>query len=484
MRWAILLVSALTVLRLVVAAGIPLTGDEAYYWSWSRHLAFGYTDHPPLVAWLIALGTLVSGAPLGVRLPFVLCEAVAALAVGRAAWLLSGSERAGAIATIGFALIPQIKLAIGEALPDGPFMAAWALTLWAATAFERTPTRRGALLLGAAMAAAVLSRWFGWALVFGIACWSLGAHRRALWNGGMLLALALPIAAFVPVLVWNASVGWENVAFTFHDRQALDSIAVTHAGNVSSIRFLIYALAIVALTWLVALRSSPRLPLLAWTALPLPIAFIALAFVTTIESYWIIGPGTSLLAAAGIALARANPRWTYVLGIVFGAAAAYTMAAALFLVLPEPLQQRFFSGPGATLRGPLASGVYEYPALSERVRRDAAADAPTILVDQFSTAAELAYAGIDARLVGFTPQVPQWARWHRGSPVASRALVLTLAHPLRDDPALAARITAAYERCQPERTLPFAYAGVPEATFYETACAGLRPDAARVLPGL
>ena len=40
-------------LRAVVAFALPLTGDEAYYWEWSRRLAFGYVDHPPAAAWTI-----------------------------------------------------------------------------------------------------------------------------------------------------------------------------------------------------------------------------------------------------------------------------------------------------------------------------------------------------------------------------------------------------------------------------------------------
>ena len=42
-----LVVVALVVLRLVAAAWTPLTFDEAYYWIWSKNLAFGYYDHPP-----------------------------------------------------------------------------------------------------------------------------------------------------------------------------------------------------------------------------------------------------------------------------------------------------------------------------------------------------------------------------------------------------------------------------------------------------
>jgi dolichol-phosphate mannosyltransferase len=117
---------ALTVLRAYAAFNVPLTADEAYYWTWSLHPAYGYTDHPPMVAWLIGLGTTFGQGPGFVRLPFVLCEAIAAAAVGRAALLVTNSARAGAIALLLFALIPQTKLALGEALPDGAYMAAWA----------------------------------------------------------------------------------------------------------------------------------------------------------------------------------------------------------------------------------------------------------------------------------------------------------------------------------------------------------------------
>ncbi len=41
------------VLRLVYAGSVELMPEETYYWNYSRHLDFGYLDHPPMVAWLI-----------------------------------------------------------------------------------------------------------------------------------------------------------------------------------------------------------------------------------------------------------------------------------------------------------------------------------------------------------------------------------------------------------------------------------------------
>ncbi len=60
MRWLAAL-AALTLVRLVLCAILPLAPDEAYYWVWSRDLQGGYLDHPPMVALFIRAGTLLAG---------------------------------------------------------------------------------------------------------------------------------------------------------------------------------------------------------------------------------------------------------------------------------------------------------------------------------------------------------------------------------------------------------------------------------------
>src|SRR5437868_5289786 len=90
-----LTILALVALRLAAAAWTPLTFDEAYYWMWSRHLAGGYYDHPPMVAIVIRLGTLIAGdTELGVRLVSILLALPMSWAVYRATEILSGSRRA------------------------------------------------------------------------------------------------------------------------------------------------------------------------------------------------------------------------------------------------------------------------------------------------------------------------------------------------------------------------------------------------------
>src|SRR5882762_1447020 len=91
---------ALVAVRLVAAAWTPLTFDEAYYWMWSKALAGGYYDHPPMVAVVIRLGTMIAGdTPFGVRLVSILLALPMSWAIYQAAAILFGGRRVAASAT-------------------------------------------------------------------------------------------------------------------------------------------------------------------------------------------------------------------------------------------------------------------------------------------------------------------------------------------------------------------------------------------------
>src|SRR5579872_2714369 len=97
--WFVVLV--VTALRAIAAARLPLTGDEAYYWEWSRHLAAGYTDHPPAVAYAIVVFAWLGRSPFAVRIAFVLCGLFATLvAAATATRLADGDPRAGRVTAL------------------------------------------------------------------------------------------------------------------------------------------------------------------------------------------------------------------------------------------------------------------------------------------------------------------------------------------------------------------------------------------------
>ncbi len=96
-----LVILALVGLRLVAAAFTPITFDEAYYWMWSKNLAGGYYDHPPMVAYVIRAGTMIAGdTELGVRLVSILLALPMSYAIYRSAAILFGGVRVAATSAI------------------------------------------------------------------------------------------------------------------------------------------------------------------------------------------------------------------------------------------------------------------------------------------------------------------------------------------------------------------------------------------------
>src|SRR6202022_1151927 len=94
-------ISALVALRLAAAAWKPLTFDQAYSRVGAKNLAGGYYDHPPRVAPVIRLGTVIAGdTELGVRLVSILLALPMSWAVFRTASILFGGWRVAATATI------------------------------------------------------------------------------------------------------------------------------------------------------------------------------------------------------------------------------------------------------------------------------------------------------------------------------------------------------------------------------------------------
>src|SRR6202044_222142 len=206
-----LTVVALVGLRLAAAAWTPLTFDEAYYWMWSKHLAGGYYDHPPMVAIVIRLGTMIAGdTELGVRLVSILLALPMSWAVYRAAAILFGGQRVAATAAV--LLNVTLMAAVGTMIvtPDAPLLVASSFVLFfLAKVLE---TGRGAwwLAVGAAVGAALLSKYT--ALFFGpaILVWlvTVPKLRRWLISPWPYLGGLVSLLIFSPVLLWNADHNW------------------------------------------------------------------------------------------------------------------------------------------------------------------------------------------------------------------------------------------------------------------------------------
>src|SRR3978361_1468649 len=206
-----LIILGLVALRLAAAAWTPLTFDEAYYWMWSKHLASGYYDHPPGVALVIRLGTLIAGdTELGVRLVSILLALPMSFAVFRAAEILFGGRRVAATATI--LLNVTLMAAVGTMIvtPDAPLLVASSFVLFYLAKVLATGHGAWWLAVGVAVGAALLSKYT--ALFFGpaILIWLIAVPKLRRWliSPWLYLGGIVAFAIFAPVILWNADHHW------------------------------------------------------------------------------------------------------------------------------------------------------------------------------------------------------------------------------------------------------------------------------------
>jgi hypothetical protein len=306
-----LTILGLTVLRLVAAAWTPLTFDEAYYWLWSKHLAGGYYDHPPMVALVIRAGTIIAGdTELGVRLVSVLLALPMSYWIFRTASILFGGIRVAAIA----ALLINVTLiaAVGTMIvtPDAPLLVASSLVLFCLAKLLESGRGVWWLAVGSAVGAALLSKYT--ALFFGpaILIWLLVTPQQRRWLltpwpylGGLVAA-----AFFAPVILWNADHQWVSFLKQLTGRARISDFRAAYIGELIPTQFafatpLVFILGVMGLYALVrhktgALPARVLINSMFWT---IALYFVWHSLHARVEANWFAPVYPPFVIAAAVA---------------------------------------------------------------------------------------------------------------------------------------------------------------------------------------
>ena len=225
--WAfvMLLFPGLWLIRMATAwlSGSSLFIDEAQYWDWSRHLAWGYFSKPPVLPVLIKLSAAVGGDnAMGVRWLVQALWGLIPLIVWRLGWemqrdsglRLSQAHATGAWAaalvssTLVFGILGQV------ATTDGPLMFCWVVSIWLLWRALQQPEQWSRwVLLGLVLAVGVLSKYTMAAVLLSWAVWWMRQPRAHIFKG-MVLAVLVATLCWVPHLAWNHAHGWPTLKHT------------------------------------------------------------------------------------------------------------------------------------------------------------------------------------------------------------------------------------------------------------------------------
>jgi dolichol-phosphate mannosyltransferase len=233
MRWRVFALGVIGYTLLLRGAylGVPeLLHEEAYYWNYAQHLDIGYLDHPPMVAWIIHLATMLFGdTEFGVRFGAYICWLVTALF----SYKLTIQIFNKSTAFRALMLIAALPIFFGTGLlmtPDAPLIACWSgaiYFLYRALIDEKRHAWPG---VGICLGLGMLSKYTIALLGPAILLFLIVDQRSRRWflKPAPYLSVCIALALFSPVIVWNFKHEWASFIFQGPHRVAGEFIFSVH----------------------------------------------------------------------------------------------------------------------------------------------------------------------------------------------------------------------------------------------------------------
>ena len=389
--WALAGLTALTAIRLWIASATSLAPDEAYYWVWSRALAAGYLDHPPMVALWIRVGTMVAGPDaIGVRLLGPISAVLGSILLYDTAELLFPGRRAGL--TAAALLNATLAGGVGAVImtPDTPLLLFWAATMWAGARLAAGGTPAWWLAAGAFAGLALASKYTAAFLPIGLGLFALITAPRSLRRAEPWIGAAITGLIFLPVVLWNADNGWVGFSrqggrvYDWRPERAVANVAELVGGQIGLATpgvFILFAAGIAFATRKTLRSRDPAWSLLAALSIPATVVFLEHAIGGRVEGNWPV----ILYPAAAVAAAGLNtPIWRRLTMPSIGLGFVITAVVYTHVVTAWPAS--------LVNRDPVARQLFGWSSLASRVEAARVeAGAAFVAAEPYGLAAELAW---------------------------------------------------------------------------------------------
>ncbi|MGZ3952278.1 MAG: ArnT family glycosyltransferase, partial [Flavisolibacter sp.] len=188
-----------------------LDGDEAYYWTYSRHLQWGYFDHPPVVALSVKLGGLFGHGRLFTRLGAVLLSTLTIYFGYRA---LPDRLKDARTYVLVFCSVVIFHIYGFVTTPDPPLFFFTVLFFYAYKLYLEEDDLVHSGFLAVSIVGMLYSKYHGVLPVFFVFL----SNPRLVLKRSAWMVLLLVVAAFVPHLWWQYSHGWPTIRYHLFER--------------------------------------------------------------------------------------------------------------------------------------------------------------------------------------------------------------------------------------------------------------------------
>ena len=213
-RTFLLLLASWFIINILQAVFTGMSNDESYYALWGKHLAWGYFDHPPMVAVFNYISALLFSGNLGVRFMTVIAQVITLMLI----WRIIDEKQVTNHKVFVFFIVAA-SLVMFSALgfittPDSPFLLFTAFFLLAYKRFLKSESYLNTLLLSLAMAGMVFSKYQS-SLVIGFIVIS---NFRLLLKPKFWLAGIGALLLLIPHFYWQYSNDFPSFKYHLVDR--------------------------------------------------------------------------------------------------------------------------------------------------------------------------------------------------------------------------------------------------------------------------
>ncbi len=323
-RYTIVLISLMTLYHLVVIGIIGLGDNEAYYWTWAKHLDLSYFDHPPMVAYIIALTTKLGGDnPFFVRIGNTVLFLITTILVYLLTVDIFKSKRAGFYSVVLTNILPLYYMVGLIIVPDGPLATFWILFLYLLYKTVKVQSEEGRervkfyhwYILGVVAGLALLSKYFAILLLPTVFIFLLSDKRVRGYLKSPHLYAAILIAAVIasPILFWNMEHGFPSMTFHLKTRHGGGGFEWENLGKMVGGQFVMTPILLYFLLaslyvavkrgfWGDSLSGDINYKFIALTSVPTLLFFyVVMCFTDDAEPHWpALGYVPLIVAAAGL----------------------------------------------------------------------------------------------------------------------------------------------------------------------------------------
>ncbi|MGA9407729.1 MAG: glycosyltransferase family 39 protein, partial [Bacteroidota bacterium] len=328
-------------LTLATAGRYGFFGDELYYFACSKHLDFGYVDHPPLVALLTFAATKIFGESIfGLRLLSGTAGAITVLLSAKIAGMLGGGRLSKSLAALSICFTIAFP-AVSSFFSMNPVdIMLCTLFIYQFSKTINSPSPQKWIMIGALFGVGLLNKYTFLVLGFSVLL-SLIITRRwdVLKSFWMYVAGAVGFAMFLPHIMWQINHGWPTLEF-MHNATVYKNLSLSPFDFLLQLTIglnpVMFPIWLSGLVYLLVRKEAKEYRYLGWTVA----IFLLVYLVQNSKIYYVFPIFPLLLSSGAVAIERFSqnyrvswPKWVIGSAMIISGTVLMPLAVP---ILPVP----------------------------------------------------------------------------------------------------------------------------------------------------